>query len=269
MSQQSRRRPSDGRIVPAKSDDAAGQDGKASPPQGQPHNRWTTAAICIFLAVIVWAVFGQTVRYGFVNYDDSLYVYENPTVTAGLTLKGIASSFTYAHSDNWHSVDDPVAHGGLADLRTKRRRTSSDECPAPRRKRHPPVPRSAGHDRGRLAQRVCGGGVRCSSVARGIGGVGGGAQGRVKRVVFHAHDLGVCALRATGRRPEAKVQDLVWTGAGIFHLWPDEQADAGDGAVCPAAAGLLAIEAIGNTRFTIHDWFVGFRKSSLPAAGGG
>ncbi len=50
---------------------------------------------------MVWVVFGQTLHFGFVNNDDNLYVYENPTVTAGLTLKGIASSFSDAHSDNW------------------------------------------------------------------------------------------------------------------------------------------------------------------------
>ena len=100
MSQKPRRWFSNSRIVPVKSGDSADPDGKASPPQGQPRHPWTTPAICIFLAVIVWAVFGQTVRYGFVNYDDSLFVYENPTVTAGLTLKGIASSFSYANTDN-------------------------------------------------------------------------------------------------------------------------------------------------------------------------
>ena len=49
----------------------------------------------------MWVVFGQTVHDEFVNNDDSLYVYENSTVTAGLTLGGIAASFSSANSDNW------------------------------------------------------------------------------------------------------------------------------------------------------------------------
>ncbi len=47
----------------------------------------------------MWVVFGQTVHDEFINFDDNRYVFENPTVTAGLTLKGIAASFSYAQSD--------------------------------------------------------------------------------------------------------------------------------------------------------------------------
>jgi len=64
-------------------------------------NRWMVPGICIFLAAIVWAVFGRTLGYEFVNYDDNLYVYENPAVQEGLTLKSIASAFSYVHTDNW------------------------------------------------------------------------------------------------------------------------------------------------------------------------
>ncbi|HTV63223.1 MAG TPA: hypothetical protein VMH30_11710, partial [Verrucomicrobiae bacterium] len=53
------------------------------------------------MAAITLAVFGQTLRYGFVNYDDNVYVYENPTVAGGLTLKGIASAFRIGTTDNW------------------------------------------------------------------------------------------------------------------------------------------------------------------------
>ncbi len=100
MSQQSQRRLSNSGFKPAKSSDPAYLVGKVSPPQGSPRHWWTTPAICLFLAVIVWVVFGQTMHYEFINYDDDRFVYENPTVTAGLTLKGIASSFSYANSDN-------------------------------------------------------------------------------------------------------------------------------------------------------------------------
>jgi tetratricopeptide (TPR) repeat protein len=101
MSRQSKRRHSKDGIMPAKSVVLAGRGGKAPPTRGQPHVWWMIPAICIFLAAIVWVVFGQTVHDDFVIYDDSRYVYENPVVTAGLTLHGIASSFGSANSDNF------------------------------------------------------------------------------------------------------------------------------------------------------------------------
>ena len=52
----------------------------------------------------LWLVFGQTLRHEFVNYDDNDYVYENPEVARGLTLKGIVWAFTHVHSANWHPL---------------------------------------------------------------------------------------------------------------------------------------------------------------------
>jgi tetratricopeptide (TPR) repeat protein len=60
--------------------------------------------ICIFLVAITWLVFGQTLHYGFVNYDDDRYVYENPEVRSGLTIHGIAWAFTHSHGSNWHPL---------------------------------------------------------------------------------------------------------------------------------------------------------------------
>src|ERR1700677_2954032 len=63
---------------------------------GRRGRRWRIPGICIFLAAITFLVFGQTVRDEFINYDDSLYVYGNPLVTAGLTWQGIARVFTHS-----------------------------------------------------------------------------------------------------------------------------------------------------------------------------
>ena len=49
---------------------------------------------------------------------------------------------------------------------------------------------------GDVAERAGGGLVRFASVARGIGGVGDGAQGRFERVFRAAVAVGVCALCA-------------------------------------------------------------------------
>ena len=59
---------------------------------------------CLFLAAIIWAVFGQTAQYGFVNYDDNSYVTDNPMVQKGVTLQGLRWSLTTVHSSNWHPL---------------------------------------------------------------------------------------------------------------------------------------------------------------------
>jgi hypothetical protein len=59
---------------------------------------WVVVAICIALAGITWTVFGQTLRHDFINYDDDLYVYENPNVVSGLTRPAILWAFTHAHA---------------------------------------------------------------------------------------------------------------------------------------------------------------------------
>ncbi|MGA2787102.1 MAG: tetratricopeptide repeat protein [Verrucomicrobiota bacterium] len=60
--------------------------------------------VCVLLVVAVWLVFGQTMRYGFVNCDDGPYVYENTQVVKGLTLAGIVWAFTHSHASNWHPL---------------------------------------------------------------------------------------------------------------------------------------------------------------------
>jgi tetratricopeptide (TPR) repeat protein len=66
--------------------------------------RWRTPGICLALAAITFAVFGQTLRHQFVNFDDDLYVYDNPMVARGLTSHGIVWAFTHVHSVNWHPL---------------------------------------------------------------------------------------------------------------------------------------------------------------------
>jgi protein O-mannosyl-transferase len=59
---------------------------------------------CVFLVAITWLVFGQTVRYDFVNYDDNEYVYANPSIASGLTVAGVIHAFGRKHSGNWHPL---------------------------------------------------------------------------------------------------------------------------------------------------------------------
>ena len=51
--------------------------------------------VCLLLVAAVFAVFGQTARFSFINFDDDEYVYENPHVLNGLTAVDAAWAFTH------------------------------------------------------------------------------------------------------------------------------------------------------------------------------
>jgi hypothetical protein len=68
------------------------------------NDRWTVLGVCIFLAVAIWLVFGQTLRHDFVNYDDNEYVYKNPVVQKGLTWEGFRWALTYGNIGHWHPL---------------------------------------------------------------------------------------------------------------------------------------------------------------------
>src|SRR5437879_6569886 len=50
--------------------------------------------ICLALTAITWFVFGQTLSFGFTNYDDPEWVSENPYITRGITTQGVAWALT-------------------------------------------------------------------------------------------------------------------------------------------------------------------------------
>lgn len=60
--------------------------------------------IAAALAVMTLAVYGQVINHQFINYDDDLYIQNNPIVIEGLTLKGIGWAFTTFHAGNWHPL---------------------------------------------------------------------------------------------------------------------------------------------------------------------
>jgi protein O-mannosyl-transferase len=66
--------------------------------------RWQAAAICLGLAAITFAVFGQTLGHGFIDFDDDEYVYQNPVVVRGLTFNGLKWAFTQTDAANWHPL---------------------------------------------------------------------------------------------------------------------------------------------------------------------
>src|SRR3954463_7071904 len=66
--------------------------------------RWVTACFCLGLFVLTWVVFGQTLRYDFVNYDDPRYVYQNTRITSGISIANVVWAFAHIHSENWHPL---------------------------------------------------------------------------------------------------------------------------------------------------------------------
>jgi Flp pilus assembly protein TadD len=63
-----------------------------------------TILICALLAAATLAVFWPVTRCEFINFDDPLYVTENPHVKQGLTWETVAWSFRASHASNWHPL---------------------------------------------------------------------------------------------------------------------------------------------------------------------
>lgn len=61
-------------------------------------------AICLALVLSIFAVYSRVTGFDFVNYDDRLYVYENPHVRTGLSAANIEWALTAVVSNNWMPV---------------------------------------------------------------------------------------------------------------------------------------------------------------------
>jgi tetratricopeptide (TPR) repeat protein len=62
------------------------------------------AGICVLLAILVFCVFGQTLHFQFVDYDDNTYIYDNPMVLRGLSLQGLRWALWYGGIGHWHPL---------------------------------------------------------------------------------------------------------------------------------------------------------------------
>jgi hypothetical protein len=67
-------------------------------------SRFTVLGLCVLLVLAVWLVFGQTLRYEFPNWDDDVYVYQNPVVQKGLTWEGFRWALIYGDIGHWHPL---------------------------------------------------------------------------------------------------------------------------------------------------------------------
>jgi protein O-mannosyl-transferase len=66
--------------------------------------KFTSLLVCIVLCSITMIPYFQVKDYSFVNFDDPMYVAENPNVLSGLTLKSMFWSFTTGYAVNWHPL---------------------------------------------------------------------------------------------------------------------------------------------------------------------
>jgi len=60
--------------------------------------------IAFSLVLASLAVYGPVADYPFISLDDSLYVFENPHIREGLSLKGIRWALTATYASNWHPL---------------------------------------------------------------------------------------------------------------------------------------------------------------------
>jgi len=56
------------------------------------------------LALAIATIYAPVRHHGFVDFDDQVYVTENPTVRAGLTREGVRYAFVEKHANLWHPV---------------------------------------------------------------------------------------------------------------------------------------------------------------------
>ena len=68
------------------------------------NRHWVTVWICVGLFILTWTIFGQTIRYDFVNYDDPTYVYQNTRITSGINFANVVWALSHVHSENWHPL---------------------------------------------------------------------------------------------------------------------------------------------------------------------
>jgi protein O-mannosyl-transferase len=68
------------------------------------HEKQVKLLIYIGLAAVTFAAYEPTLHNGFVNYDDNLYITENPHITGGITTDSVIWALTQPHDYMWHPL---------------------------------------------------------------------------------------------------------------------------------------------------------------------
>jgi Flp pilus assembly protein TadD len=78
----------------------------ARPPSAAPLQRRRTRLVLVSLALAAMTAFAfwRVGTFDFINFDDELYVTQNPQVQHGLTVEGVRWAFTTFHATNWHPL---------------------------------------------------------------------------------------------------------------------------------------------------------------------
>jgi tetratricopeptide (TPR) repeat protein len=58
----------------------------------------------LLITVVTLAVFGRVAGFDFINFDDNVYVYDNPLVRGGISPGGLRESFTNVSTGTWHPL---------------------------------------------------------------------------------------------------------------------------------------------------------------------
>lgn len=90
-----------------------------------PISRRRCAGVALLIILLTLAAYWPVFSNGFVDYDDDIYIFENPVVLQGLSLSGLKWALTASHDANWfpltwlsHMTDvtlfglNPAAHHG-------------------------------------------------------------------------------------------------------------------------------------------------------------
>ena len=203
--------------------------------RGLKHAHWTWG-IALAIAAATVAVYLPVLDNGFVNYDDDLYILNNPHVQRGLGAETVSLGVHHLSRRELVSPDVALVGGRFRALRPRSRGLPSHEPDPPRREFGAALLRvRAPHGRP-LAERVRRRGVRAASPARRIRRVGGGAQGRPLRPVRRARPARLRALRP----PRV---GLLSGGVRLSRPGPDGEADPRHLALRPAAPGRVAARA--------------------------
>ena len=90
------------RAAAGKSGEPGGQDRAAIP--GSPVSHKTVWWVAAALAAVILFIYAPVCHFGFLSYDDPVYVTQNAPVIRGLTGQGILWAFATGHASNWHPI---------------------------------------------------------------------------------------------------------------------------------------------------------------------